>query len=196
MAQDSSLPEFWDSRYRGGVTPWDAAGVPPRLGRWLQGRKDKARILVPGCGTGYEVRAFAESGHEVLAIEFADAALEAARLHLGAFSDRVSKADFFALEAEPFDVIYERAFLAALPRRLWPQWAARVAALLRPGGELVGLFYFDDNDRGPPFGVSRERLLELLQRDFELVEDEAIPPSESIPVFSGKERWQAWRRRI
>jgi hypothetical protein len=23
---DSSLPEFWDTRYRGGVMPWDAAG--------------------------------------------------------------------------------------------------------------------------------------------------------------------------
>lgn len=196
MAQDSSLPEFWDTRYRGGVTPWDAAGVPPRLESWLQARKPGLRALVPGCGTGYEVRAFAEHGHDVVAIEFADAALEAARRELGALSERVRKADFFAFEAEPFDVIYERAFMAALPRRLWPQWAARVAELLRPGGELVGFFYFDDNQRGPPFGASSEQLAELLQKDFQLVEDQAIAPSESTPVFQGKERWQVWKRRI
>jgi SAM-dependent methyltransferase len=196
MAQDSSTPEFWDTRYRGGVMPWDAAGVPPRLFRWLEERKAKARILVPGCGTGYEVRALAAHGHDVLAIEFSDAAIEAARRELGALSERVLKADFFAFEAAPFDVIYERAFMAALPRRLWPQWAARVAELLRPGAELVGFFYFDDNQRGPPFGISRERLAELLEKDFELVDDQAIPPSESIAVFKGKEVWQVWRRRI
>jgi SAM-dependent methyltransferase len=196
MAQDSSLPEFWDTRYRGGVMPWDAAGVPPRLFQWLAERKAKARILVPGCGTGYEVRALAAHGHDVLAIEFSDAAIEAARRELGALSERVIKADFFAFEAAPFDAIYERAFMCALPRRLWPQWAARVAELLRPGGDLAGFFYFDDNQRGPPFGISRERLAELLQKDFELVDDQDIPPSESIAVFSGKERWQVWRRRI
>ena len=196
MAQDSSLPEFWDTRYRGGVTPWDAAGVPPRLDAWLQAHKAKLRALIPGCGTGYEVRAFAAHGHDVLAIEFSDAAIEAARRELGALGDQVRKADFFAFEAAPFDVIYERAFLAALPRRLWPQWAARVAELLRPGGELAGFFYFDDNERGPPFGVLPDQLAELLQGDFELIEDEAVPPGESIPIFAGKERWQVWRRRL
>jgi len=196
MAQDSSRPDFWDTRYRGGVTPWDAAGVPPRLKSWLQRHEAKLRVLIPGCGTGYEVRAFAAQGHDVLAIEFSDAAIEAARRELGALSERVAKADFFAFEATPFDAIYERAFLAALPRRLWPQWAARVAELLRPGGELVGFFYFDDNERGPPFGISRERLLELLAGTFDLVEDEAIPLKESLPVFQGKERWQVWRRRL
>jgi hypothetical protein len=142
------------------------------------------------------VRAFAQRAHDVVAIEFADAALEAARRQLGALSERVRKADFFVFEAEPFDAIYERAFMAALPRRLWPQWAARVAALVRPGGELIGFFYFDDNQRGPPFGTSSEQLAELLQKDFQLVEDQAVPASESLPVFQGKERWQVWKRRI
>jgi len=196
MAQDSSLPEFWDTRYRGGVMPWDAAGVPPRLFQWVKNRSGKSRILVPGCGTGYEVRAFAAHGHDVLAIEFSDAAIEAARRELGALAERVRKADFFAFEAAPFDAIYERAFMCALPRRLWPQWAARVAELLRPGGELAGFFYFDDNERGPPFGIARERLLELLGQAFDLAEDEAIPPAQSLPVFQGKERWQVWRRQI
>ena len=196
MAQDSSLPEFWDTRYRGGVMPWDAAGVPPRLSRWLQQRKAKARILVPGCGTGYEVRALAAHGHEVLAIEFSDAAIESARRELGALCGRVIKADFFAFEAAPFDVIYDRAFMCALPRRLWPQWAARVAELLRPGAELAGFFYFDDNQRGPPFGVSPSALQQLLGEKFDLIESEDVPAGESLPVFKGKEVWQVWRRKI
>jgi SAM-dependent methyltransferase len=195
MAQDSSLPGFWDTRYRSGVTPWDARGVPLRLLEWLKGRP-RASVLVPGCGTGYEVRAFAEHGDEVTAIEISDAAIEAAKKELGGLADRVKKADFFSFTMQPFDVVYERAFLCALPRRMWPQWGTRIDGLVRPGGALAGFFYFDDNQQGPPFGIQQEELRELLLPRFELEEDVAIPPDESIPVFKGKEVWQVWRRRL
>ncbi|HUG77393.1 MAG TPA: methyltransferase [Burkholderiales bacterium] len=196
MAQDSSRPDFWDTRYRGGVTPWDAAGVPPQLTVWLQSKQAPQRVLIPGCGSGYEVRAFAAHGHDVLAVDFSDAALEAARRELGALSDRVLKADFFSFEAQCFDVVYERAFLCALPRRLWAAWARRVGELLRPGGELAGFYYLDDNPRGPPFGISEEALKQLLDPGFELAESLPVPPAQSLPVFQGKEVWQVWRRRL
>ena len=196
MAQDSSRPDFWDTRFRGGTTPWDAAGVPPGLITWLQDRKPALKVLIPGCGSGYEVRAFAERGHDVLAIDFSDAALEAARAALGGLASRVRKADFFALDEGTFDVVYERAFLCALPRRLWSQWAARVAELVRPGGELAGFFYFDDNERGPPFGVAPHALTDLLKGNFILENETRVPPDQSIPVFKGKEVWQVWKRKL
>lgn len=195
MAQDSSLAEFWDARYRGGVTPWDAGGAPPQLIKWVKSCS-KARVLVPGCGTGYEVRAFAEHGYDVLGIEISDAAIEAAKRELGPLADRVRKADYFVFEAAPFDVVYERAFLCALPRRMWGRWAARTAELLRPGGKLAGFFFFDDNERGPPFGISAAQLGELLLPWFEPSEDSAIPAEHSLAVFRGKERWQVWKRTL
>ena len=195
MAQDSSRPDFWDTRFRSGVTPWDAAGPPRRLEQWLAGRAP-CRVLVPGCGTGYEIRLFAELGHDVLGIDFSDAAVEAAAAYLGPLASRVRKEDFFTFGAAPFDLVYERAFLAALPRRLWPQWAARMAELVRPGGLLAGVFFFDDNQRGPPFGIAPQALAGLLQGDFEPGEDLAVPDEESLPVFKGKERWQVWKRKL
>lgn len=193
MAQDSSRPDFWDTRYAGGVTPWDAGQVPPRLARWLA-QKGPARVLIPGCGAGYEVRAFAEHGHDVLAVDFSDEAVAAARRVLGPLGARVRKADFFSLAEGAFDLVYERAFLCALPRALWPRWAAHVARLARPGGTLAGFFFLDDNERGPPFGISRARLAELLSSAFVLAEDEDVPERESIPVFRDKEVWQVWTR--
>jgi SAM-dependent methyltransferase len=195
MGQDSSLPEFWDTRYRSNVIPWDAGRVPPQLTKWLASRST-ATVLVPGCGAGYEVRAFAEHGDEVTAIEFSDAAIEAARRSLGLLAHLVRKADFFSFPTAPYDLVYERAFLCALPRRTWDRWAARTAALVRPGGELAGFFFFDDNDRGPPFGTSQTRLEELLQPFFILEANVDIPPVDSIAVFKGKERWQVWKRKL
>lgn len=173
------------------MTPWDAGGVPKALAAWLAQRPEPCRVLVPGCGAGYEVRYFAERGDDVLGIDFADAAIERARR----ISNRVRKADFFALDEPPFDLVYERTFLCALPRRLWPQWSARIPALVRPGGMLAGFFFFDDNERGPPFGISPAALHALLDAHFVLLEEAAVPASESVPVLAGKERWQVWRRR-
>lgn len=166
------------------------------LQRWLRAAPPPLRVLVPGCGTGYEVRLFVERGHDVLGIDFSDAALEAARRQLGAHAKCVRKADFFALQEEPFDLVYERAFLCALPRARWPAWADAMARLVRPGGKLAGFFYLDDNERGPPFGISRAQLGEMLGEAFALEEETPVPPAESIAVFGGKEIWQVWKRRL
>lgn len=196
MAQDSSRPEFWDARYSSSVTPWDAGGVPPRLAAWIAAEPGPLRVLIPGCGTGYEARAFHERGHDVLAIDFSDAALEAARRELGTLGGLIRKADFFNFEAEPFDLVYERALLCALPRARWHDWAQRMAELVKPGGRLVGFYYIDDNERGPPFGIGVRELALLLDADFSIEQDTPIPPAQSLAVFQGKERWQVWRRKL
>jgi SAM-dependent methyltransferase len=190
MAQDSSRPDFWDTRYRDGVTPWDAGGVPPRLLAWLEKETSRLRVLVPGCGSGYEVQALAERGHDVLGIDFSDAALEAAK------GRHVRKADFFELREPPFDLVYERTFLCALPRRLWPDWGRKIAEVVRPGGRLAGFFYLNDNERGPPFGIDAIQLAGLRGKNFELMEEERIPAEQSVSVLAGHEVWQVWKRRL
>lgn len=192
--RDPGEPEFWDLRYDARFAPWDAGKVPAQLRAFVAACAPR-RVLVPGCGSAWDVRCFAESGWDVLGIDFSHAALEAARPILGPHAARVRHADFFApIAAAPFEVIYERAFLCALPRRLWIDWSKRVAGLLAPGGTLAGFFFIDQGERGPPFPLhSQEELDALLGSAFERIEDEPVP--DSIPVFAGKERWQAWRRR-
>ena len=69
----------------------------------------------------------------------------------------------------------------------------RVAELLPPDGLLAGFFFVCDWPKGPPFGILPEQLDELLTPNLERVEDAAV--DDSISVFSGRERWQVWRRR-
>ena len=130
-----------------------------------------------------------------MAIDFSAAAVAAARATLGEHGDKVREADFFGPVLAPasFDVIYERAFLCALPRRLWHDWASRCASLLVPGGLLAGFFYADDSERGPPFGLKPGELDMLMSPAFDLIESRT--PTDSIPVFKGKETWMVWRRR-
>lgn len=190
---DPAGADFWDARYREAVTPWDAGGVPAALAAAIAALPARRRVLIPGCGAGYEVAAFAAAGHEVLAIDFSPAAVAAARAVLGPLAERVQQGDFFTFDAGTrFDIVYERAFLCALPRRRWPAYAARMAALLRPGGALAGFFFFGEGERGPPFPLHAGELEALLGAAFELGEDREV--SDSVPVFAGRERWQVWRR--
>lgn len=194
MAQDSSRADFWETRYRDHVTPWDAGRIGERFQRYMHEMKPGARVLIPGCGSGYEAHVLAEAGFDVLAIDFSPAAVEVARMNLGPYADRVQLADFFAFDAGvPFDVMFERAFLCALPRKLWADYAARVPALLTPQGVIAGYWFFDASPKGPPFGTSEAELQALLGCRFTRIADE--PVTDSIPVFQGRERWQVWARK-
>jgi SAM-dependent methyltransferase len=192
--QDAAKPEFWEKRFREDFTPWDAGGVPSALLQFLRAEPSGRRVLIPGCGSGYEVRAFAEAGHDVLAVDFAPAAVERAQKILGPLSDRVRLADFFESDfGAPFDLVYERAFLCSLPRPLRPRYVRRASELLSPQGRIAGFFFFEDGERGPPFGLKQGELEALLEADFQRTADAAV--HDSIPIFSGKERWQIWKVR-
>jgi SAM-dependent methyltransferase len=191
---DPATPAFWDDRFAAAFTPWDQGGVPQSLRDYLQSNPLPKHVLIPGCGAGHEVRHFVELGVTTLAIDFSSAAVARAKALLGPLASHVREADFFApsLNTESFDAIYERAFLCALPRRLWPAWAARVAELLPHGGRLFGFFFTDDSERGPPFGLKPGELEALLAPSF--TREAMSQPSDSIAVFAGKETWQVWRR--
>jgi len=191
--EDAARPEFWEKRFREGFTPWDAGKIPAALEQFLKTEPRARRVLIPGCGSGYEVRAFAEAGLETLAIDFAPAAVERAQRTLGPIAHLVRLEDFFEFDFDrPFDLVYERAFLCSLPRPLRPRYVQRVIELLRPQGRIAGFFFFEDGERGPPFGLKVGELEMLLRDQFERIADAEV--GDSIPIFAGKERWQVWSR--
>jgi len=187
-------PDFWCKRFGEGITPWDAGCVPAALIDFLQRQPAPLHTLIPGCGSAWEAAHLADTGWPVTALDFSPAAVARARDILGEANVDLVCADFFTFPpASPYQLIYERAFLCALPRKLWADWGRRVAELLPPGGLLAGFFFICDQPKGPPFGILPEQLDALLGENFERIED--APATDSIPVFAGRERWQVWRRR-
>lgn len=191
--RDPLQPAFWDERFARGFTPWDRGGVPMALREFVARAHNPMRTLIPGCGSAHELAFLCDALWDAVAIDFSPAAVAIGKAAVGKWADRVMEADFFSWQgAQPLELIYERAFLCTLPRPMWPQLAARYAALLPQGGLLAGFFFFDDAVKGPPFGMSTGQLDALLGANFTCVEDAAV--DDSIPVFAGKERWQVWRR--
>jgi thiopurine S-methyltransferase len=187
-------PDFWCKRFGEGVTPWDAGKVPAAFADFIARQPAPLNTLIPGCGSAWEAAHLAELGWPVTALDFSPVAIETARNILGNASVELVCADFFTFAtARPIELIYERAFLCALPRKLWADWGRRVAELLPSGGLLAGFFFLCDQPKGPPFGILPEQLDELLGANFDRIED--APVSDSIMVFAGRERWQVWQRR-
>lgn len=199
MSSIHADPEFWEERYRAGQTPWEYPGVPPALTRFLARHPAAAgeTVLVPGCGSGQELAAFAAAGYAVTAVDFSATAVEraGARVPAGA-AVTLHCADFFAcaLPVAGFSLIYERTFVCALDPARWPAVTARIATLLRPGGRWAGLFYEGPKEDGPPFGWDRGEAEKLLRFKLEHVLTQPVPPAESPALFAGRESWREWRR--
>ena len=214
--QRPELPDFWDHRFRQGVTPWDAGRVPHQFAEFsrrhrelLAGSKSdsqpgsqaghhpeaRPRALVPGCGSAYEAGHLDALDWATDAIDFSPAAIEAARVTLPAYGGALHCADFFCFGKDAsYDLIYERAFLCALPRPRWPDYAPRMARLLRPGGLLAGYFFIDETAlKGPPFGITAALLEDFCKPWFDRIDD--APSVDAIGPFAGRERWMVWRRR-
>lgn len=154
--------EFWQTRFESRHTPWDRASASPQLRVWLSAELTApTRIAVPGCGSGWEVAELAAAGHEVTALDYADAAVQRTRSLLAerAQTARVEQADVLQWQpVEPFDAIYEQTCLCALHPDQWTGYAAQLHRWLRPGGRLLALFMqtlrtgaADGLIEGPPY---------------------------------------------
>jgi len=136
---------FWQARFETGTTPWDRGAASPQLLRW---RDEGAfapgtTVLVPGCGSGWEVAELAAAGVDVIGLDYAAAAVDRSRQHLAerGLRAQVLQADVLQWSpAQPVDAVYEQTCLCALHPDHWTAYAAQLHAWLKPGGHLLALF--------------------------------------------------------
>ena len=154
---------FWQERFESQRTPWDRGAVNPALAPLLaQGVLPLgARVLLPGCGAGYEVVQLAAQGFRPVAVDYAPAAvgLTRARRAQAGLDAEVIEADLLEwTPSAPLDAIWDQTCLCALHPDLWVAYAQRLASWLAPGGTLMLLAVQIERDgrrdgriEGPPY---------------------------------------------
>jgi len=154
--------EFWEQRFHEGRTPWDRGEVNPQCSAWLAaGLLKPCRILVPGCGSGYEVAALAQAGFDVTGLDYAPVAIARTRQLLEAANLKAELVEADALSWRParaYDAIYEQTCLCALYPDDWRAYADQLYRWLNAGGKLYALFVqmlragaADGEIQGPPY---------------------------------------------
>ena len=192
-------PFDWAGRYRDENTPWDLGGPHPEILRRLAAGELGApsRVLVPGCGRGYDALALAEAGWSVTAVDVV--ALDTPALRsLRARGGRYVVTDALAFDAgEPFDLVLDHTFFCALAPAQRPAWGGMIERVLAAEGTLAVLVFpcgKTPAEGGPPHGMSASDLALALGNGFVLVRDE--PALERVERRKWEERWEVFRRLV
>ena len=195
----------WNARYLAGETPWEKGAPAPPLVELLE-KTDIAIwgsgiVLVPGCGTGHDVRALSTKGVKVLGLDLAEEAVAKARSFPAAGAEEYELGDFLDpnwRQGKRFSAIWEHTCYCAIDPSRRPDYAEACAELIAPGGHLVGVFFLTPNksgeeDQGPPFNASTEELDARFAPWFERVE--SWVPERAYPGREGDEWLAIYRRK-
>ena len=189
--------EFWEQHYQTNDTPWEKGAPAPGLVDFLAAQRELsgATVCVPGCGTGHDAREWAKAGFRAYGYDLAPSAirLSVARTLTAGLRAEFRVADFLREEPPfPFDWLFEHTLFCAIQP---PERELYLRALLRwlkPGGCYLAVNYLIPDTDGPPFGTTREEIMERFSPHFELLSD-WVP--RSYPNRTGLERMFWWRRK-
>lgn len=179
----------WEHHYQTGDTPWDKGAAAPalvgllempqrgRLSCWGQGP-----VVVPGCGLGHDVRALARAGVlEIIGLDVSATAVRAAQGFAPVGAERYVHRDFLAAEWPPEGLeataIWEHTCFCAIGRDQRADYVRAAWRTLAAGGRLIGVFFLtpwdagEDMQQGPPFGATREEVIEVFAPWFNLVDE-------------------------
>lgn len=187
--------DFWEARWQAGTTGWDIGAVSPPIQAFIDGLTNKdIRILIPGAGRAYEAQYLHQKGFtQVYVCDWAESAFVALRQGQTDFpADHLLIADFFQLELK-VDLILEQTFFCAIQPGMRPDYVKQAAHLLRPAGEIAGLFFAREFPfKGPPFGGSREEYEALFKPHFDILQLEIA--TNSIKPRQGRELFFHFRK--
>jgi len=166
-------PAEWETRYQSGDMPWEKGEASPGLVDFLAAHSDLPRgtVLVPGCGTGHDARAWARANFDVTGLDLAPSAVRLAeeRTRAPRLKCRFLQEDFLgATPPQPFDWIFEHTLYCAIDPSRRDDYAAAVLRWLKPGGQFLAVHYMIRDTEGPPFGVTQQELMERFTPHFEL----------------------------
>ncbi len=190
----------WENRYQARDTPWEKGAAAPPLVDWLSRHEIAGRVLVPGCGSGHDVRALARAGAEPIGIDIAPSAIARAESFPRAGRERYRSGNLFALPPElsgVFDWAFEHTCFCAIEPKRRADYIAAIATALKPRGHLLAIFYLepghDHPGDGPPFGVTHTELDALFDGRFETLGE--YVPAVSYPGREGRELLRVLRRK-
>jgi SAM-dependent methyltransferase len=187
----------WESRYQTHDMPWEKGEASPGLVDFLAAHSHLPRgtVLVPGCGTGHDARAWAAAGFAVTGCDIAPSAIQLAEEKTAAagLSAKFILGDFLSDDAKgPYDWIFEHTLFCAIdPARRGDYVSALVERLEADGNYLAVNYLIPDTD-GPPFGTTRAELMDRFSPHFDL-QSEWVP--RSYPNRTGLELMLWWRRK-
>lgn len=153
---------FWDEKYEKGETGWDLKNPNSVFLEVLNDKKIilPGKILIPGCGKGYDAVEAAKKSFDVTALDFSQNAISFAKNLAEKENVKINflVEDFFNLDENfnnSFDAVYDYTMFCAINPERRKDYAKKISLLLKPGGKFIALFFLvEEREGGPPFGIN------------------------------------------
>ena len=187
----------WEQRYQTGDMPWEKGEPSPGLVDFLSAHPGLPRgtVLVPGCGTGHDARAWAKAGFDVTGMDLAASAVRLSKERTAAAGLKAEFRQGNFLDDEPFarfDWLFEHTLFCAIDPARRDDYVQAVLRWLKPNGQYLAVHYMIRDKDGPPFGCAQAELMERFSPHFELKQG-WVP--RSYPNRSGLELMLWWQRK-
>jgi cyclopropane fatty-acyl-phospholipid synthase-like methyltransferase len=163
----------WEQLYQKGDTRWDKGEPSPGLVDFLSANPKlrKGRVLVPGCGKGHDVRAWAKAGFTTTGLDLAPSAIRSARQRAAraGLTAEFQLGNFLEMKASAkFDWIFEHTLFCAINPKSRDDYVRAVLRWLKPKGQFLAVHYMLRDAKEPPFGCTQEELMERFSPHFDL----------------------------
>jgi methyl halide transferase len=166
---------YWTDRYQTQNTGWDIGYPSTPLKEYIDQLPDKnISILIPGAGNAYEAEYLLTQGFaNVFVMDISPIPLHNFKVRNPLFPDKqLIEANFFEHIGQ-YDLIIEQTFFCSFEptKENREMYGRQMAALLKPHGKLVGLWFdiplIEGNIDKRPFGGSKKEYLQYLSPNFQ-----------------------------
>lgn len=164
----------WEDLYQQGDMRWDKGEASPCLVDFLDDSPGLAEgtVLVPGCGTGHDARIWLRAGFRAIGYDIAPSAVRLAneKTQEAGLEGDFRVGDFLTDEpSEQVDYMFEHTLYCAISPDRRQDYYEAALRWIKPGGELIAVHYLIDDEDGPPFGTTRDEVVERFSPGFGLL---------------------------
>jgi len=172
------VAEPWLERWEQGRTGWHEPDGNSKLKTFWPDLADGTRVLVPLCGKTPDLFWLANRGLDVVGVELSQIAIESffaehdlefeahddgklTRFVTHSHSIAIYCGDYFDFESAPFDALFDRGALVAMPANERPRYVEHTKTLVKHYAYrlIITLEYDQTAANGPPFSVMPDEVM-------------------------------------
>ncbi len=181
--------QYWNKRYADQTHQWDIGAISKPLQTYfdqLTNLDTDMRILIPGCGSGYEADYLLQKGFKnIVILDFSKTITNQLKQKYHDNKQiKILCGDFFKHEGT-YDMVVEQTFFCAIDPALRLHYVLKMTELLAKKGRLVGVLFNRTFAVNPPFGGNKLEYIDLFEPYFTLKTIDEC--HNSIPQRQGSE---------
>ena len=176
MSQNILDSVFWDNKYLNNEDGWDIGKPTPIFVDYESKLIKKSKILIPGCGRGYDAMYLSSKGHIVDALDFSSLALSYLKQNSikRKLTLNIINEDFFSISKKYnyyYDYIFEYTFFCAIQPKYRQEYVEKCHSILKENGKIISIFLpmtTKNNNASPPYQVTINEVKNLFKGKFNI----------------------------